>query len=117
MAIGVSTSTDVHRHDIQLNHPNSALPMVPPLGTLICDMRTATYNPEAGPMQLTLRMIMMVHPTPYRLHCWCRGCVRYESNTVPLPKRVAVVSKYFILCDIARLRGGSLGLGWLVINI
>ena len=53
---------------------------------------------------------MMVHLPPPP-----SGCVRYEGITVPLPKRVAVVSKYYIRCDIAGSRGGSLG--WLVINI
>ena len=56
MAIGVSTSTDVHRHDIQLNHPNSALPMVP-LGTLICGQpHTTPYS--CPPTRLMLRMMM-----------------------------------------------------------
>ena len=53
MAIGEASSTDRHR-PIQLNHPNSALPMVP-LGTLICGQpHTTPYSHP--PTQLTLRM-------------------------------------------------------------
>ena len=57
---------------------------------------------------------MMVHPgSPYRRRR--RGYVPYEGNIFPLPKRVTVLSKYYIRHDIARSRGGSLG--WLVVNI
>ena len=107
MAIGEAASTDRDR-PIQLNHPNSALPMVP-LGTLICGQpHTTPYSHP--PTQLTLRMWwwFTLPPPP-------SGCVRYKGITIPLAKRVAVVSKYYIRRDIAGSRGGSLG--WLVINI
>jgi len=97
MAIGEAASTDRHR-PIQLNHPNSALPMVP-LGTLICGQpHTTPYSHP--PTQLTLRM-------------W--WWFTLPGNTFPLPKRVTVLSKYYIRHDIAGSRGGSLG--WMVVNI
>ena len=76
------------------------------------DMRTAAYNSVFLPTY-AINAMNDDDCSPYRLHC--RGCVRYEGNTAPLPKRVAVVSKYYIRRDIAGSRGGSLG--WLVINI
>ena len=75
-------------------------------------MRTAAYNSVFPPTYaINATNVMMVHPTAAAVG----GTSDMKATPSPLPKRVAVVSKYYIRRDIAGSRGGSLG--WLVINI